>query len=144
MTSDEVCWRLSRALFDGQGLMATLGAELVQARPGHVEIVLPVRSEVGQQHGFAHAGAVTSVLDTAAGCAAATLLPEGSQVLSIDFTVHLPRPALGERIRAVADVVNAGRKVTFVRAEAYAVLADGSSKLCALMTASMATTPARS
>lgn len=124
--------------------MATLGAELVQARPGHVEIVLPVRSEVGQQHGFAHAGAVTAVLDTAAGCAAATLLPEGSRVLSIDFTVHLPRPALGERIRAVADVVNAGRTVTFLRAEAYAVLADGSSKLCALMTASMATTPAGS
>ncbi len=122
--------------------MASLGATLGAVTPGRVEVVLPIGPAVTQQSGFAHAGAVTSVLDTAAGCAAATLLPDGSGVLSVDFTVHLPRPAVGEQLRAVAEVVNAGRRITFVRAEAFAVQADGSSKLCALMTASMATASA--
>ncbi len=122
--------------------MKTFGASLGAVSAGRVEVLLPIRAGVAQQSGFVHAGAVTSMLDTAAGCAAATLLPDGSGVLSIDFTVHLPRPAVGEQLRAVAEVINAGRRVTFVRAEAFAVQADGSSKLCALMTASMATAPA--
>lgn len=122
--------------------MRTLGAELDVIEPGRVEIVLPVSPAVSQHDGFVHAGAVTAVLDTASGFAARTLMAPGAGVLSVDFTVHLLRPAVGEHIRAVAEVIKPGRTVTFVRAEAFAVRADGTSALCALMTASMMTMPA--
>lgn len=127
------------ALFGQQGMMATLEARIDAIRAGHVEIVMPVRQAITQQDGFVHAGAVTSILDTACGFAARTLMPAGSGVLSIDFTVHLMRPAVGESLRAVADVVKPGRSVSFVRAEAFSISSDGTSTMCALMTASMAT-----
>ncbi len=129
----------AREQFAGQGMMALLGARLERIEPGIVEVVLPVRPEVTQHDGFVHAGAVTTILDTASGFAARTLMPPGSGVLSIDFSVHLMRPAVGTRIRAVAEVTKPGRTVTFVRAEAYAVAEDGTERACALMTASMIT-----
>ena len=122
--------------------MRTLGARLEVIEPGRVEIVLPVREEVTQHDGFVHAGAVTAVLDTASGFAARTLMPPGSGVLSVDFTVHLMRPAVGDHIRAVAVVTKAGRTITFVRAEAFAVQPDATQVACALMTATMMTMPA--
>jgi uncharacterized protein (TIGR00369 family) len=132
----------AREQFAGQGLMVTLGARLDRIEPGQVEIVLPVRPEISQHDGFVHAGAVTAILDTASGFAARTLMPSGSGVLSVDFTVHLMRPAVGDHIRAVASVTKPGRTITFVRAEAFAVQADGSQAACALMTATMMTMPA--
>ena len=40
-----------RASFAKQGVMKTLGAELVSVRPGDVEITLTPRPEISQQHG---------------------------------------------------------------------------------------------
>jgi len=132
-----------RALFAASGFLATIGARLEVVEPGHVEMVLPLRPEVSQHNGFGHAGALTTVLDTASGFAARTLSGPGTEVLSVDFTVHLVRPAVGDHVRAVAQVVNAGRTTAFVRAEAHDVATDGSSRLCALMTATMATPASR-
>ena len=50
-----------RASFERQAAMATLGAALTRVAPGGVVIELPFRPELAQQHGFLHAGIVTSV-----------------------------------------------------------------------------------
>ena len=55
----------ARATFDRMKTMETLGAELLRVEPGVVEIrVSSFRAEFTQQHGFMHAGIVTTVVRT--------------------------------------------------------------------------------
>jgi uncharacterized protein (TIGR00369 family) len=80
--------------------MDTLGAQLVTVRPGEAVIELPFSSQLTQQDGFLHAGAITSIMDSACGYAALSLMPEGSAVLSVEFKVNLMKPAAGSMFRA--------------------------------------------
>ena len=57
--------------------MATIGARLTRVAAGEVEIRVPVRSDLTQQQGLLHAAVVTSVLDSACGYAAFSLMPDG-------------------------------------------------------------------
>jgi uncharacterized protein (TIGR00369 family) len=107
-----------RASFARQRAMDTLGARLVRVAPGEVEIELPFREDLTQQHGFLHAGIVTAVLDSACGYAAFTLMPADAAVLSIEFKTNLLSPARGELLVAAARVVRAGRTVTVCQADA--------------------------
>jgi len=109
-----------RTSFVHQAFMATLGARLGHVGPGEVDIELPVRAELTQQHGYVHAGALASVLDSAAGYAAYTLMPATAGVLSIEFKLNLLEPARGERIVARGRVVRPGRTITACRADAIA------------------------
>src|SRR5512147_857333 len=74
-----------RDSFARQAFMATLGATLEKVEPGAVDIALPVRDALTQQHGSVHAGAITSILDSAAGYAAFSLMPAGAGVVSVEF-----------------------------------------------------------
>lgn len=108
-----------------QAFMELLGVTLTHVAPGEVHLAFPVRDELLQQHGSVHAGALASVMDSAAGYAAFTLMPAGSGVVSVEFKVNLLEPARGERIEARARVVRAGRTLTSVAAEAWAMEASG-------------------
>ncbi|HET7286760.1 MAG TPA: PaaI family thioesterase [Pyrinomonadaceae bacterium] len=101
--------------------MALIGAELAQVEPGMVEIILPYRADLAQQHGYLHAGIVTTIADTASGYAAYSLMPANSEVLSVEFKVNLLRPAKGKSFAAVAEVVKSGRTLTVVRADVFAM-----------------------
>src|SRR5687768_8506856 len=114
--------------------METIGARLVRVAPGEVDVELPFREDLTQQHGFLHAGVVGTVLDSAAGYAAATLMPAAAEVLSIEFKVNLLAPARGERIIARGRVVRAGRTITVCTADAFAVQ-DGAERHVSTMTA---------
>jgi uncharacterized protein (TIGR00369 family) len=127
-----------RSSFARQGLMATLGATLDSVAAGEVVITLPVRAEVGQQHGFVHAGAVAAIADSAAGYAALTLMPAGTGVLTTEFKINLLSPAAGTRLVARGKVIKAGRTLTLAMTEVHAETADG-AKLCALLTATLMT-----
>lgn len=120
------------ASFAAQGLMATLGAELVAVGAGRVVIAAPIRPEVGQQHGFAHAALAFALGDSAAGYAALSLMPEGGEVLTVEMKINLLAPAAGERLVATGEVVKPGRRVSVVRAEIRAE-SGGESRLVALM-----------
>jgi len=109
-----------RDSFGRQQFMATLGARLGHLAPGEVDIELTVREPLTQQHGFVHAGALASVLDSSAGYAAFTLMPAGAAVLSVEFKLNLMEPARGERIVARGRVLRAGRTITVCRADAIA------------------------
>ena len=56
-----------RASLERQGMMATLGVELIAIERGRVQMALRHNDRLTQQHGFLHAGAVASVLDSACG-----------------------------------------------------------------------------
>ncbi|MET7664624.1 PaaI family thioesterase [Streptomyces sp. NPDC005463] len=120
-----------RASFDQQGPMAHLGARLTRIAPGVVHIALPARPEVTQQHGYFHAGATSSIADSAGGYAAFTLFPEDTEVLTVEYKINLLAPALGDRLEAVGTVLKAGRTLTVCQLEVFAALDDGTRKLVA-------------
>jgi uncharacterized protein (TIGR00369 family) len=110
-----------RASFERQQFMQTLGARLEKVEPGEVTISLPFRPDLTQQHGFLHAGAVTSVVDSACGYAALTLMEPGAAVLAVEFKVNLLAPAAGERFLAIGRVVRSGRTLTVCSGEMRAL-----------------------
>jgi len=73
---------------------------------------LNYREDLTQQDGFLHAGIITSIIDTACGYAASTLMSSSSGVLSVEFKVNLLSPAVGERFAARGRVLRAGRTLT--------------------------------
>ncbi|KRD31500.1 phenylacetic acid degradation protein [Lysobacter sp. Root916] len=105
------------ASFSAQGLMATLGARLVVVNEGEVQIALLPRPELSQQHGYIHAGALTSVLDSACGYAALTVAPAGLDVLTVEFKINFVRPALADRFLAIGKVTKAGKTLTVCQGE---------------------------
>lgn len=112
--------RRTRESFAKQGAMAHLGAVLERVQPGIVEISLPYRDELSQQHGFFHAGIVATVADSAGGYAAYTLFPADAGVLTVEFKVNLMAPADGERIVATGRVVRSGRTITVASFDVHA------------------------
>jgi uncharacterized protein (TIGR00369 family) len=124
------------ASFGRQTVMAMFAAELSTVEPGLVEIVLPYRADLCQQHGFLHAGVVTTIMDSACGYAALALMPPEVGVLTVEFKVNLLAPAAGERFLARGKVVRSGRNVSVCTGEIFA-LAQGAEKLVALMQATI-------
>lgn len=122
--------------FDMQGAMHLIGATLVHVAPGEVDVDLPVDPKICQQHGFVHAGIVSTIADSAAGFASLTLLPAGSGILTAEFKINLLAPAAGERLLARGRVIKAGRTLTVAQAEVFA-LKDGEEKLVALLNATL-------
>ena len=105
--------------FAKQTIMGLIGAELTRVEPGVIEITLPYRADLAQQHGYIHAGIITTIADSACGYAAYTLMPAGSDVLAVEFKVNLLRPAKGETFVARAEVIKSGRTLTVVRADVH-------------------------
>ncbi len=127
-----------RASFERQRMMATLGATLERVAPGEVDVRLPFRNDLTQQHGFLHAGATSTVLDSACGYAALTLMPAGAAVLTVEFKVNLIAPGRGEAVVARGRVLRAGRTLTTCFGEAFAV-EDGRERLVMSMLSTMMT-----
>jgi uncharacterized protein (TIGR00369 family) len=125
-----------RDSFARQTIMATLGATLETVEPGRVVIALPYAVHICQQHGFLHAGVVTTIVDNACGYAAFTMMPPNSAVLTVEFKVNLMAPAKGERFIAEGRVVKAGRTLTVTQGEVTAVEGDKRTTV-AIMTATM-------
>ena len=126
-----------RSSFGRQGLMTLYGARLVRVDPGSVEIEVPFRAELSQQQGLFHGGVTAAVADTACGYAALTLMPAGSEVLTINFGINLLAAADGDRLLARGRVVRSGRTITVCQGDAYAVAADAQEVHCATLTATM-------
>lgn len=131
-----------RTSFARQRMMETIGAVLERVAPGEVDIRVPFRDAISQHHGFVHAGALTTAVDTACGYAALTLMPPGAGVLTIEFKVNLMSPGQGEAILARGRVVKPGRNVTFCHGEVFAV-DGGQERLVATMSATMMTVRGR-
>ncbi len=123
-----------RASFDRQAMMTTLGVEVTAVEPGKVEMTLTHDDRFTQQHGYLHAGAVASVLDTACGYAAYSVMPPEAAVLTATYTINLLAPAAGERFVITGEVVRAGRTLVVCRGEAFA---DGGQRPFAVMQATM-------
>ena len=110
-----------RGSFTRQGVMKLIGAELVALAPGHCEIRLPFRADLTQQHGYFHAGMTATIVDSAGGYAGLTLMPKGSDVLTVEFKLNLLAPADGEYLVAEGQVLKPGKNLVIARGEVYAI-----------------------
>jgi len=126
-----------RQSFARQSIMSLIGAKLELVEPGLVEISIAYRKELTQQHGYLHAGVVTTIADSAAGYAAYSLMPAGSDVLSVEFKVNLLRPAKGVGFVARAEVIKPGKTLTVVRADVFAISETGARELVATLQGTM-------
>lgn len=116
--------------------MTTLGAQLVSVANGEVHIALPFSGKLSQQHGYVHAGAITSVVDSACGYAALTTAPLDHEVVTAEFKINFVRPAIGERFLAIGKVQNSGKLLTVCTGEVRAFVGDA-FKLIAIMQATI-------
>lgn len=122
--------------FGRQRAMGTLGIGIAQLAAGEIELAMPYDDAFTQQHGFVHAGIITTALDSACGYAAFSLMPAEADVLTVEFKTSLLAPAKGERFVFRARVVRPGRTLTFCEASAFAVDA-GAERLVATMSATL-------
>lgn len=126
----------TRENFARQAVMGTLGARLGGVAPGRVIIEMPFSAALTQQHGYLHAGIVTTALDSACGYAAFTLMPQKAEVLTVEFKSNFLNPAKGECFRFEGEVLKPGRRLMVTQGRAYAV-AGGQDTLISVMTATM-------
>nr|WP_270937302.1 PaaI family thioesterase [Roseomonas sp. MO-31] len=126
-----------RAAFARQGFMRSLGAELLEVAPGRCAIACAFRDDLTQHHGLFHAGVLTTLADNACGFAAMSLLPEGGEVLSVEFKLSFLRPGAGVAAIARGEVLKPGRTLSFCRADVHMRQADGREVLAATMLATM-------
>jgi uncharacterized protein (TIGR00369 family) len=134
-----------RQSFERQAAMRLLGARIESVTAGRVVMVMSHRPELTQQHGFVHAGIVSTALDTACGYAAFSLMPDDAAVLTIEFKVNFLAPARGPQLRFEGSVTKAGRTISVVDGQAleFDPGAGGVAKRIATMTATIMTVRGR-
>jgi uncharacterized protein (TIGR00369 family) len=113
---------LVREIFQRAEFVRSLGIELVSCGKGWCETRVNVSPTLQQQHGFVHAGAIMTLADHTCGGAAASTVPEGRDVITVENKVSFLRPASGPILTCRADVLRAGRTLIFVEA---AVMIEG-------------------
>lgn len=112
-----------------QPFSAWLGATLDAIEPGRVRLLLPIKPEMLQQHGFVHGGALAYLADNALTFAGGSVLGDS---LTSEFKVNYVRPAVGPgTLVAEAVSVADGKTQAVCRCDIY-VSRDGERKLCAV------------
>ena len=126
-----------RASFARQQVMTTIGATMTRVEPGEVEIRTPFRPDLTQQHGFLHAGIITTIVDSACGYAALSLMPAQVGVLTIEYKVNFLAPAAGEFFVARGRVTKPGRNVTVCTGDVFAVQEGREMPIATMLTTMM-------
>ena len=120
---------LGRSVLANQPFSQLLGTELVSFEPGRAVLVLSVRAQFLQQHGFIHGGVLSYLIDNALTFAGGSVL--GEKVVTVEYKVNYLRPARGERLMATAVVESSGKRLAVCRCEVIAIEAQKET-LCAI------------
>ncbi len=117
--------------FECQKFMKFINAQLVDVQPGFCEIHIPYNENLTQQHGFFHAGIISTVADNTAGYAAFSLMDKNSSVLTVEFKINLISPGDGNLLIGKSKVIKNGRTLAVCQSEVFTVKND-KEKLCAV------------
>ncbi len=117
-----------RDSFNRQEVMKTVKASILVVRPGEVELAFPF-----EKHRYINAGIISTVLDSACGYAAFSLMPADVTALTIEFKITLLSPAKGECFKAIGKVVKPGTNITITQGELFTYI-ENRQKLVATMT----------
>ncbi|WPB77352.1 PaaI family thioesterase [Archangium violaceum] len=127
-------------IFRQAAFVMDVGYELVSIAPGRVATRLAVKPRHLQQDSVIHMGVQATMADHTAGAAAGSLIAEDQLVLTTGFTMNLLRAAVGEELRCRAQVLRAGRTLSVVESEVFAV-ALGEETLVSKATVTLAVLP---
>ena len=142
-TVDPVIEAAIRETLGRQGFRDLIGYEVSRLGPGTCEMTLDVNLSHTQQHKLVHGGVLAAMADVAAGCAAITLAPPGTETVTVEFKMNYLRPARGEQIVVRARVLKPGRTIAVMETDVFANDADGESHVAtALVTYSLIQGPA--
>jgi uncharacterized protein (TIGR00369 family) len=128
-----------KTAFSRQGFLRHIDARVEEIAPGRCVIAADFRNELAQQNGFFHGGLLGTIADAAGAGAAATLIEAQQWLLTAEYKINFLNPARGPRLRAVGEVVRAGRTLTVSQVSLYAVDEAGREQLCALATVTLMT-----
>ncbi len=124
---------LLRAMISGElpspPFMHMLGIERMEADEGKVVVVMPVEEFHYNPLGTVHGGILSTLLDTAAGCAVHSTLPSGVGYTSLDVQTKFLRPVTvsSGALRCEGSVISRGRSMALAEAR----LTDGRGRLVA-------------
>jgi len=116
--SDEI-FRHVEPIFEDAAFVQDLGIRLVAAGPGWCETALEVADRHLQQHGFAHAGVITTLADHTSGGAARAAVAPGSDVLTIEFKINFLRPVKDRHLTARGRALQAGKRIIVSESEVF-------------------------
>lgn len=126
----------------GQGFNKWFGLTPLAIGDGKAELLIKIRPDMSQHHGFVHGGCVGALADIA--CAWSGVAATGGDVVTSNYTLHLLAPAVGDQLRAKGRTIRAGRTTITVEAEVFAEAEGREPKLVAAAMASIAVLPDRS
>lgn len=119
------------------GFSKFLALEPVRCWEGEAEIVMEVRSEMTQHHGFAHGAIVGLMADNACAWAASSAVGD---VVTGSYTINFLAPARGTRLRSTGSVVKAGKRQVVVRADVWSEAGGADPVLVAVAQATIVPT----
>ena len=111
--------RQIRKAIDTVPFARLLGIELDDVSSGTATLGLDVREQLTQNHGIVHGGAIASLIDTATAFAIISLLAPREKVTTVDLSISYLRPLSEGRVKAIAKVLRAGRRLFVVSAEVF-------------------------
>jgi uncharacterized protein (TIGR00369 family) len=112
---------VSRQLL-GMPYVKWLGLEFARIAPGEVDFRMPIRPEITFDGKAVQAGPIGALIDFSGGAAAFTLVPAGVMLSTIDYSVKLLAPAIGEYFLGCGKVLSAGKSLLTARADVFAIL----------------------
>ena len=110
--------RLSQAL-ESVPFARFLGIELDEIDAGVATLSFEIKTELKQNHGVVHGGAIASLIDSATAFAIISLLPTDEHATTVDLTISYLRPLTEGRAKAVARVIRSGKRLIVVSAELF-------------------------
>jgi len=108
---------LVNRIFEKAEFVRSLGIELIAFGDGWCETRVAVTPTLEQQHGFVHAGVLMTLADHTCGAAAATMVAEGQDVITVENKVSFLRPAVGAVVFCRGEVLRAGKRLIFTEGE---------------------------
>lgn len=133
---------LVERIFTNARFVRSLGIELASFGEGWCETRIHVQHEHHQQHGFIHAGVLMTMADHTCGGAAATTVPPGKDVITVENKTSFLRPGAGAIMTCRAQVLRAGKSLIFVEAE-ITTERDGQRQIVAKASSTLAVIPLR-
>jgi uncharacterized protein (TIGR00369 family) len=109
---------------------AFLGTEIIACENGVAELVVPIRPELTQHHGFAHGAVVGCVADNACAWAAASLVGD---VVTAEYKLHLLAPAIGKKLVGRGRVIKASSRMVIASADVFAVTGDNEKHVATML-----------
>ena len=132
--NDDAIRYMKKVAVQGSGFTRFLGIEPLTVWDGVAELVVPVRDDMTQHHGFAHGAIIGAMADNACAWAGSSVLGD---VVTGSYSINFLSPARGTHLRAKATVVKAGKRQAVVQAEVWAEAEGQPPVLAAVATATI-------